>query len=137
MRAAVNLVLAVEKGEAPDATSLATLRDAFLKIFGGKNPVSIFRHPLGLVPVKGRPKDYGFTPADIVSAYIELRRRSLANTRPRNALETAKQYAAIDFADFGQEDVERAVERDWKNGRATVEGLSDDDLEKIIAPYYI
>ncbi len=136
MRAAVNLVLAVEGGQTPDSKTLQVLHDAFLDIFGGKHPTAIFGHPLGLVSPKGRPKGYGFTPADIVSAYIELRRRQLAPTHPKNALATAKKEAAAAFVGFANaEDAPRAVDRDWAEGQGSISALSDHELQEIIAPY--
>ncbi|MEF8768848.1 MAG: hypothetical protein ABTS16_05755 [Candidatus Accumulibacter phosphatis] len=136
IRAAINLVHAVESGQNPDGETLQVLHDAFREIFGGKHPTEIFGQPLGLVSPKGRPKGYGFTPADIVSAYIELRRRQLEPTHPTNALETAKLDAASAFVEFGGAvDAARAIDRDWAAGRGLVAALSDGDLHKIIAPY--
>lgn len=136
VRAAVNLVLAVEVGEVPGEDTLRVLRDAFLDLFEGADPVAMFGKPLGFVSRKGRPKHYGFTPADIVSSFIELRRRELEVTHPTNALETAKKDAAAAFVDFsGAADAERSVDRDWADGRAVAESLDDDELRDLIAPY--
>lgn len=139
MRAAVNLVLAVKKGEAPDADSLKVLSDAFFQIFGGTDPTDLFGAPLGLVHPPHRPKGYGFTKDDIVSAFIELRRRALLQSQPRRALQAAKEDAAYSFEEYGPDtaDAERDVERRWRNGRATVAALSDDDLRMILEPYKI
>lgn len=133
MRAAVNLVIAVKDGQLPTNQDLILLADAFLEVFGGKNPKDIFGGSLGLVPTPGGQPHYGFTPADIVSAYIELQRRRLGNKR--GALTAAKRKAAGAFVDLNGADVQRAIERDWSAGRKTVEHLSDDDLAELLHPY--
>jgi hypothetical protein len=133
MRAAVNLVISVKDGQLPDNQSLTLLADAFLEAFGGKNPKDILGGSLGLVPTPGGQSHYGFTPADIVSAYIELERRRLGNGR--GALASAKRSAADVFVDIGGGNVARAIERDWKAGRSTVECLSDADLCELLRPY--
>jgi hypothetical protein len=133
MRAAINLVIAVKDGQLPDSQSLNLLADAFLEIFGGKNPKDILGGTLGLVPTPGGQPHYGFPPADIVSAYIELERRKLG--KARGALAAAKRSAAAVFVDIGGVGVSRAIERDWKAGRTTVECLSDADLVELLRPY--
>lgn len=133
MRAAVNLVIAVKDGLMPDTESLSIIADAFLKVFGGKNPKDIFGGTLGLVPTPGRQAAYGFTPSDIVSAVIELERRKLGGGR--GALSDAKKIALAAFVDIGGADPERSINRDWKAGRATVEPLSDAELVELIRPY--
>lgn len=133
MRAAVNLVIAVKDGQLPDSQSLNLLANAFLEVFGGKNPKDILGGTLGLVPTPGGQAHYGFTPADIVSAYIELERRRLG--KGRGALAAAKRSAANDFVDIGGADVARAIERDWKAGRTSVERLSDAELVELLRPY--
>lgn len=133
MRAAVNLVIAVKDGLTPDTESLNILADAFLEVFGGKNPKDILGGALGLVPTTGRQAAYGFTPSDTVSAVIEQERRKLGNTK--GALTTAKQTALAVFVDIGGEDPMRAIERDWAAGRSTVEPLSDTELVELLRPY--
>lgn len=133
MRAAVNLVIAVKDGQQPGQQSLTLLADAFLEVFGGKDPKDILGGSLGLVPTPGGQPHYGFTPADIVSAYIELERRRLG--KGRGALAAAKRSAATVFVDIGGVCVARAIERDWKAGRTTVECLSDTDLVELLRPY--
>lgn len=133
MRAAVRLVIAVKDGDAPDTDSLNLLADAFLEVFGGQNPKDILGGTLGLVPTPGGQAHYGFTPADIVSAYIELERRRLGNKR--GALTAAKQMAAVAFVDLNGADVQRAIARDWSAGRKTVEHLSDVELAELLRPY--
>lgn len=135
-RAAVNLVLAVDAGEHPDAETLRVLRDAFLELFGGTPPAEMFGSTCGLALPKGRPADHGFTSAEVVSAFIELERRSLAAEEEPAAISRAQEAAAYAFIDFeGQRDATRAVRRDWVQGRSTVEALDDDDLRSILAPY--
>lgn len=133
MRAAVNIVIAVKDGQVPDAASLDVLADTFLKVFGGVNPKTIFGSTLGLVPTPGGQADYGFTPADVVSAVIELERRRLGGRR--GALAAAKRHARAVFVDIEGADPMRSVERDWSAGRCTVESLSNTDLQEIIRPY--
>jgi hypothetical protein len=133
MRAAINLVIATKDGQVPDMESLNVLADAFLKVFGGVNPQTIFGGTLGLVPTPGGQADYGFTPADVVSAVIELERRRLGGRR--GALAAAKRHACKVFVDIAGPAAMRSVERDWSAGRRTVESLSDADLQAIIKPY--
>lgn len=137
VRAAINFVHAVKNGQTPDDETLSTLCDAFCEIFGGADPEKMFGARLGLVTPKGRPKDYGYTPADIVSAYIELRRRIHEQNGVADALAKAKREAQLDFVDIGEvESATRIINRDWKAGRATVESLTDAELHAIIFPYH-
>lgn len=136
MRAAVNLVMAVKDGSAPDTASLNIIADAFLEVFGGRNPKDIFGGALGLVPTPGRQAGYGFTSADIVSAVIEIERRKLAPAK--GALSGAKRNALKSFVDIGGGDIRdalRSVDRDWKAGRATVELLTDSELADLVLVY--
>ena len=136
MRAAVNLVIAVKDGQQPAMASLNIIADAFLEVFGGKNPKDIFGGALGLVPTHGRQTGYGFTPADIVSAVIEIERRKQGSAR--GALSKAKLNALKLFVDIGGGDIQnamRCVERDWKAGRATVEQLADSELADLVRVY--
>lgn len=135
MRAAVNLVITVKGGKTPDSASLNVLADAFLKVFGGKNPKDIFGGTLGLVPTPGAQSDYGITPADIVSAVIELEFRKLG--QGRGNLAKAKRTARDAFIDIGGDVAsrDRAIERDWSKGRMTVQSLSDVELIELMRPY--
>lgn len=137
VRAAVNLVLAVEAGEQPDGETLRTLHDAFLDLFGGKPPSVLFGSACGFALPKGRPIDSGFTPADVVSAFIELERRFRERRGEPAALSRAQEAAIYAFVELRQKDPRRAVKRDWETGRDTVERLDDDDLAAIIAPYRV
>lgn len=133
MRAAVNLVIAVKDGLTPDTESLNIIADAFLKVFGGKNPKDIFGGHLGLVPTQGRQADYGITPSDVVSAAIELERRKFGGKR--GDLTKAKNKVLAACVDIGGADPERSINRDWALGHETVEPLSDADLVELIRPY--
>lgn len=133
MRAAINLTIAVKDGLNPDKESLNILADAFMEVFGGVNPKVFFGNHLGLVPTLGRQSSYGFTPAHIVSAVIEIERRKLGNVR--GALSKAKQIAIEKFIDINGESAMRSVERDWAEGKATVSELSDDNLIELVRPY--
>lgn len=133
MRAAVNLVIAVKDGDVPNKEDLNVLADAFLEVFGGKNPKLVFGHSLGLVYGPGRNPSYGFKPADIVSAVIEIeRRKRLGN---RGALAAAKRHARESFVDISGDHADRSIERDWKEGKHTVELLSLEELKELVHPY--
>lgn len=138
VRAAVNLVRAVEAGEQPNADTLRTLHDAFLELFGGTPPTHLFGSPCGFALPKGRPPEHGFTPADVVSAFIELERRRLIGEGDAAALERAKEAAVDAFVEFdGQKDPSRALDRYWAEGQSTVEALDDDELRAILDPYQL
>lgn len=138
VRAAVNLVRAVEAGEQPNADTLRTLHDAFLQLFGGTPPKQLFGSPCGLALPRKRPPDHGFTPADVVSAFIELERRRLLGEGDAAALERAKEAAVDAFVEFdGQKDPSRALDRYWAEGQSTVEALDDDELRAILDPYQL
>ncbi len=133
MRAAVNLVIAVQDGEIPKKEDLNVLADAFLEVFGGKNPKLVFGHSIGLVYGPGRNPSFGFKPADIVSAVIEIERRRLQGNR--GALAAAKRHALDSFVDISGADAHRSIDRDWANGRRNVEQLSLEDLNELVRPY--
>lgn len=133
MRAAVNLVIAVQDGEIPRKEDLNVLADAFLEVFGGKNPKLVFGHSIGLVYGPGRNPSFGFKPADIVSAVIEIERRRLQGNR--GALAAAKRNALDSFVDISGADAHRSIDRDWANGRRNVEQLSLEDLNELVRPY--
>ncbi len=133
MRAAVNLVIAVKDGKIPDNESLNVLADAFLDVFGGKNPKALFGSSIGLVHGRGRRPDYGFTPSDIVSAVIEIERRRLNGAR--GALTAAKRLALESFVDISGDNAGRSIERDWAAGRNTVESMTLDELNALVLPY--
>lgn len=138
VRAAVNLVLAVEAGEQPNADTLRTLHDAFLQLFGGTPPKQLFGSPCGLALPRKRPPDHGFTPADVVSAFIELERRRLIREGVAAALTRAKEAAVDAFVEFdGQADTKKAINRYWGAGRGTAEVLDDDELRAILDPYQL
>lgn len=138
VRAAVNLVLAVEAGKQPNADTLRTLHDAFLELFGGTPPKQLFGSPCGFALPKGKPPDHGFTPSDVVSAFIELERRRLIREGVAAALERAKEAAVDAFVEFdGQKDPSRALDRYWDAGRGTAEALDDDELRAILDPYQL
>lgn len=133
MRAAVNLVIAVKDGGVPNKEDLNVLADAFLEVFGGKNPKLVFGHSIGLVYGPGRNPSFGFKPADIVSAVIEIERRKLQGNR--GALAAAKRHARESFVDISGEHADRSIERDWSEGRHTVEHLTLDELQELVRPY--
>ena len=138
VRAAVNLVLAVEAGEQPNADTLRTLHDAFLQLFGGTPPKQLFGSPCGLALPRKRPPDHGFTPADVVSAFIELERRQYERAGKTPPLTLAKRDALHAFVEFdGQADPMSALNRDWREGRVTVQRLDDDELRAILDPYQL
>ncbi len=133
IQAAWELVVAREEGRAPAAHALSVLADAFLEIIDGEHPKNIFGASVGLAVKPGRPCDHGITGGDVVSAFIELRRREIAEENPKGALESAKREAGVSFPFFhNTADAERAIDRDWASGRKTVESLSTDDLRKLL-----
>jgi hypothetical protein len=133
MRAAVNLVIAVKDGKVPDNESLNVLADAFLDVFGGRNPKALFGSSIGLVHGRGRRPDYGFTASDIVSAVIEIERRRLNGAR--GALAAAKRLALESFVDISGDSASRSIERDWAAGKNTVESMTLDELNALVLPY--
>jgi hypothetical protein len=133
MRAAVNLVLAVQNGGVPSQKNLEVLAEAFLTVMGGQSPQDVFGHPLGLVPCKGRPANAGFTPADIVSAVLELELRRLGEGV--GSMAKAVEHVKNVFVDICGVDVERSILRDWQQGQETVKPLATQELLEMVAPY--
>ncbi len=135
VRAAVNLVAAVSQKQMPDHESLEVLADAFKRVLDGGESEEWLKQAIGIVRAPGRAANYGFKPADIVSAVIELERRKLGNQR--GALAAAKKKAINVFVDVSGDNAARIIDRDWTLGRSTVEGMSNEDLEALIAPYQL
>lgn len=131
-RAAANVVLSMDSGTQPNIADLEAISDGFKKIFGRYDPKSIFGSRLGLVIPIGRPKEYGFTSSDIVSAVVELHKRK---TGCIDAV--AKNYALQVFEDISGSDAARQISRDWEKGRATVSGLTTQELENLVEPYEV
>ena len=130
---ALKIVKNFDTGKAPRTIDLDRVKEAFQKIFGGAQPASIWGNHIGLCKTVGRQTHHGFTPSDVVSAYIELQRRR--NGSGYGELEQAKIQTCGAFIDLTGEDKERQIDRDWAKGRTTVEPLSNEELEQIIAPH--
>ena len=86
-------------------------------------------------PAKGRPFHNGFTPADIVSCVLELKRRELGLIP--GATRKAVAYVESVFEDYKGYDDERSIYRDWRHGRKLAESLSDADLLEVVKPYIV
>ncbi len=86
-------------------------------------------------PSRGRPCYSGFTPSDIVSSVLELKRRELG--RVPGAMRKAVSYVESVFVDINGEDAERTIYRDWQLGSKLVKSLSDDDLFELVKPYIV
>ena len=134
-RAAANLVIAVGEGAYAADQDLQTLAAGFQEAFGKESPQKIFGSRLGYVKPKGKPLAYGLKPEDIVSAHIELERRKLGSTR--GTLQRAQELTVEAFIDISEGDAIRQVRRDWQNGKNTVQGLSEADLQSLLEPYEI
>ena len=86
-------------------------------------------------PARGRPFHNGFTPADIVSCVLELKRRELGLIPGRTRKAVA--YVESVFVNFKGYESERSIYRDWRNGRKLAESLSDADLLEVVKPYIV
>lgn len=133
-RAMIDFIVKTDDDKMPDRETINALRSAFIDVMSGEDARVAFKPG-----TKGRPKARGFTRADIVSAFIEQRRRAIQAQQggPKNALTQAKWAAQGAFVDLAGEDVEREIERCWKNGRATVKGLSDAELAALLEPHRV
>lgn len=135
-RAAVNLVIAVDGGKYSENEDIKTLAEGIKIAFGTQPAKLVFGSSLGLVRPRGKPAAHGFTPADIVSAYIELWLRKFGNER--GSLQRAHELARDAFVDVDKYDGGlRQIRRDWKNGKNTVKDLAGDDLEALLSPYEV
>jgi len=135
IRAAVNFVLAVEEGRLP-GTDYKLLAEAFKEIFAGQHPKEIFGMSLGLISPKGRQLYSGFTPAEIVSAVIEIELRRL-NKAPGSASKAINHAISV-FVDIDKgPSGKRCTQRDWKSGQKLVESLTDTELVDLIKPYEV
>jgi len=136
VRAAVNLVCAVERGEAPSMETLEVLSQTYLAAFSGLEPKKFKGYPFTLLLTKGRLPDEGFNPSDIVSAVIEIELRRLGKVR--GSLEKAINHVKEVFVDIPLDgDPVRSIRRDWKKGKALVEQLSDSELAELVKPYEV
>ena len=137
IRAAINLVYAIENNKVVDPLSLKILADSFCEIFGGRKPTDIFQiMPIGFALANGRPQDHGFKSCDIVSAVFELSRRkySLLHAQPK-AIAMAKKDTIAAF-DMGPDiSSMRKLNRDLAQSNLLKITQSDEMLEQIIFPY--
>jgi hypothetical protein len=86
-------------------------------------------------PRRGRPFNNGFTPSDIVSCVLELKRRELGLIP--GATRKAVKYVELVFVDIGGYDAERTIYRDWRIGRNLAQILSESDLLEVVKPYIV
>jgi hypothetical protein len=86
-------------------------------------------------PVRGRKPHSGFTPSDVVSCVLELKKRALGNTP--GAMVAAVAHVVSECVDLNGEGAERTVYRDWKKGGAMAESLSSEELLEIIRPHIL
>ena len=86
-------------------------------------------------PRRGRPFHNGFTPSDIVSCVLELKRRELGLVP--GVTRKAVNYVESVFVDIGGYDSERTIYRDWRLGRNLAQSLSEADLLEVVKPYIV
>lgn len=86
-------------------------------------------------PTRGRPSHNGFTPAEIVSCVLEMKRRALGPVP--GATKQAVEYVESVFVDINGYDAQRSIYRDWRSGRVLAETMSDADLLEIVKPYIV
>lgn len=136
IRAVVKLVEAVAQGVDPEPGVLKVLAEALTPVLQGQDPKSIFGKQCSLVSVQGRPANFGFEPAHIVSAVVELEIRRIGKDKP-GAKTSAIQHAIDVFVDINGADSVRSVRRDLKNGHKEIQGLTDQDLLDLVRPYEV
>ena len=124
--AAANLVNALHNGIPPAIRDLKVISIACQEMLRGVAPETAW----GLAHGRGRPSETGFTSAEIVSAYIELKWRKLG--KQRGALSTAKDMATKAFGSYREPDP-RKIEDYWAKGKSLVAVLSDEDLESMLS----
>lgn len=126
-KAALQFIIDVDAGITPNDETMRSVRDALMSILDRtKRADSLF----GLR--QSRRDAEGFTPADIMSSYIELRRRELEPVK--GACQRAKEDAIRAFGVSAKDPI-REVERMWKAGRHLAEFLDDADLRAILEPH--
>lgn len=86
-------------------------------------------------PVRGRTPHSGFTPSDVVSCVLELKKRALGNTP--GTMVAAVAHVISECVDLDGDGAERTVYRDWEKGGAMAESLSSEELLEIVKPYIV
>lgn len=126
--AVANFVEAIDADEIPDSVDMGVVAQICRDILNGNNCEESFgfRSKQSV----GHPGHEGFTPSDVVAAYVERERRHFGGGRGALSKAFAKAQSA-----FVESLNERVIQRDWANSRGTVEPLIDHDLDKIIEPY--
>jgi hypothetical protein len=143
VRAVINLINAVEKNISLDSKSMETLSEAYLEFFGRAHlnngvKVNYPKSPIDIVKNNGRPLDYGFTRADIIKARFELFRRDfIVNYSEKKALSLSKEATIKAFNMSDDPNSMRSLNKDLKNSDLLKYAITNEDLEKIIAPYVI
>lgn len=128
LAAAAKLVDALHNGTTPEQADLETIGLACQEMLRGVPTEEAW----GITQGRGRPRESGFTNAEIVSAYIELERRKLG--KERGALSTAKSMAAIAFRSDKEVDP-RKIQDYWSNGKDLVSSWPDEDLKSLLCPH--
>jgi hypothetical protein len=134
LTAAIDFILAIDEAELPTGTNLLAVRAMLLKLINGADSETMF----GLKQ-NHRAAAQGFRKADIISAFIELRRRQLGSQR--GALAQSKKEVAEHFLEF-QKPMEPSsrkhmIERYWAEGRRMAEPLPTKDLEALLEPHKV
>ena len=126
MRAAAAFVIAVDQKSAIPTAVIHQLYAAFLRMFSGESPSTVWGKPSAV------GDKMGFTIDEIISAFVELERR--ADLQRYGAIRRAQDKAAWAFNKSGVNAIKQ-IERSWRHGRKTVESLSDDELRGLISVY--
>ena len=137
IRAAVRFAIAINDGQEASPTDQKIIADAFLEIFGGKNDVEVFgKNTHFRTQNTGRPHSHGYTIDEVISSHIEITKRVLIRIKHTNPLVTAKKITAKAFDFTGEAiNIDRAINRHWKNGSEFVSNLDTRTLRSIINPY--
>jgi hypothetical protein len=105
------------------------------KYVRNQSRVKTHRVSLPNAPSPGRPPHTGFTPADVVSAVLELKLREIGSLP--GAMQKAVEHVKSVFIDISGMESERIIYRDWSQGKTTAQALSSQDLLEIIKPYKV
>lgn len=124
--------LAFDEGRIPDYDDLKLVHDTCWDFVIGKDNVFKMTEKKN-----GRPAKSGFTTDDIISAFIELKRRELESINDKKPFVNAKKIACEIFDSFSQPaEARRKIDKHWQIGGETASILSDEDLQEIIKPYF-
>lgn len=105
------------------------------KYMRNQSRVKTYRVSVANAPSRGRPPHTGFTPADVVSAVLELKLREIGCIP--GAMQKAVEHVKSVFIDISGMESERIIYRDWRQGKTTAQALSSQELLEIIKPYKV